>query len=118
MNQEITSYIQNIGVTWQVEICNQIRQLIHQEIGEIEEQIKYKQAFYSLKDKQVCVFFPAKNWINITLFHAENLEGPPGFFEKSAKPERKSIKIKQDTDFIYDLLAKHLKQIAQNITIT
>jgi hypothetical protein len=116
MNQEVTTYIQEIAVPWQVDICNHIRHLIHQVLPEINEQVKYKQAFYTLQDKQICVFFPAKNWVNITLFHAENLKAPSSFFEKNTKPERKTIKIKQDTEFNYDLLAELFKQIAHNIT--
>jgi hypothetical protein len=59
--------------------------------------------------------FPAKNWVNVTLFHAQSLEAPTGFFEKGAKPERKAIKIRQDKDFDYDYLGELLKQVAKSI---
>ncbi|MXQ52943.1 DUF1801 domain-containing protein [Shimazuella alba] len=111
----MTEYIHDIEEAWQVEVCNQIRQVIHKAIPEMEEQIKYKQAFYTLNGEQICVFFPAKNWVNMTIFHAVNLEAPTGFFEKGAKPERKAIKIRKDKEFDYDLLGKLLQQAAQDI---
>lgn len=115
MNQAVTEYIHNIEEAWQVEVCNQIREVVYRSIPDVEEQVKYKQAFYTLNGKQVCVFFPAKNWVNITIFHAENLEAPTGFFEKGTKQERKAIKIRNDNEFDYDLLGNLLHQVAQEI---
>ncbi|MCH5584498.1 DUF1801 domain-containing protein [Shimazuella sp. AN120528] len=115
MNQEITAYIDQIEQEWQKEICNQIRQVIHQTLPEVQEQVKYKQAFYTKDGKQVCVFFPAKNWINVTLFNAETVEAPEGFFESSSKADRKAVKIKEGQSFDYSLLGKILRHITQNV---
>lgn len=111
MNEQVTEYINKINIEWQVDICEQIRNIILQSIPEVEEQIKYNQAFYSLNGKQLCVFFPAKNWVNVTLFNAEEIEAPEGFFEPSNKPERKAVKIREGQAFEYDVLAKCFQQI-------
>lgn len=113
MNQQVTDYIQNITKESQVDICNRVRQLIHENIPNVEEQVKYKQAFYSINGKQACVFFPAKDWINVTLFQATNLEAPAGFFEKSDQPDRKTVKIRDGADFDYEVLAGLLKKLAE-----
>ncbi|WP_442602369.1 DUF1801 domain-containing protein [Paenibacillus sp. KN14-4R] len=112
MNAKVTEYIEQIDAQWQVEICNQIREAIHQAVPAVEEQVKYKQAYYTVNGKQLCVFFPAKGWINVTIFHAESLEAPQGFFEPSDKPERKAIKIREGTEFDYSLLEKLLREVA------
>lgn len=114
MNPKVTEYIEKINQSWQVEVCHNIRQAIHQAIPDIEEQIKYNQAFYTLNGKQVCVFFPAKSWVNITIFHAESLKAPEGFFEKSDKPERKAIKIRDGQAFDYDVLIQCLQDMTQS----
>ncbi|MCR8642866.1 DUF1801 domain-containing protein [Paenibacillus sp. N1-5-1-14] len=112
MNAQVTEYIGQIDVPWQVEICNQIRNAIYSAVPAVEEQVKYKQAYYTVDSKQLCVFFPAKGWINVTIFNAESLEAPAGFFEKSDKPERKGIKIREGVDFDYSFLEQLLKQVA------
>lgn len=114
MNSKVTEYIDKINQAWQVEVCNNIRQAIHQAIPDIEEQIKYNQVFCTLNGKQVCVYFPAKNWINVTIFHAESLKAPEGFFEKSDKPERKALKIKEGQAFDYGVLAQYLQEVTQS----
>ncbi|MED1780705.1 DUF1801 domain-containing protein [Brevibacillus fortis] len=113
MNQQVTDYIQNITNESQVEVCNRIRQLIHENMPNVEEQVKYKQAFYSILGKQVCVYFPAKDWINVTLFQAANLEAPAGFFEKSDHADRKTIKIRNGKEFDFDVLAGLFKKLGE-----
>lgn len=114
MNQQVTQYIEKINEVWQKEICTKIRQTIHMAIPNITEQVKYNQAFYALEDKQVCVFFPAKNWVNITIFNARMVEAPEGYFEPSDNPERRAIKIRAGQAFDFDILSRCLKQITHS----
>lgn len=113
MNQEVTAYINNINQDWQQEVCNQIRKVIFETIPNVREQIKYKQAFYTLEEKQVCVYFPAKNWVNVTFFQAESLKAPAGFFEPSSNANRKTHKIHKDQALNCSHLASLFKQIVQ-----
>lgn len=112
MNQQVTDYIQKIDKEWQVQTCNRVRQLVHQSIPAVEEQVKYRQAFYTMNGKQVCVFFPAKDWVNVTIFHASSLEAPEGLFEPTDHPDRKTIKIKEHKELDDDVLASLFKQAA------
>lgn len=114
MKKQVRQYIDEINQQWQVEVCNKVRNAIYHAIPEIEEQIKYKQAFYTLNGKQVCVFFPAKSWVNVTIFNAENIEAPEDFFEKTIKSERKTIKIHEGQTFDYDALKNCLIQANQS----
>lgn len=112
MNQQVTDYIQKIEKDWQVHTCNRVRQLIHQSIPAVEEQVKYRQAFYTVNGKQVCVFFPAKDWVNVTLFNAASLQAPEGTFEPSDHPDRKTIKIKENKELDDAVLESLFKQAA------
>lgn len=112
MNPQVTDYIQKIEKDWQVKACSHVRRLIHQSIPDVEEQFKYRQAFYTVNGKQVCVFFPAKDWVNVTLFHAGELQAPEGLFEPSDHPDRKTIKIKENRELDDDVLAALFKQAA------
>lgn len=114
MNKQVTQYIDEINQQWQVEVCQKVRKAIYHAIPALEEQIKYNQAFYTLDGKQVCVFFPAKSWVNVTVFNAENIKAPEGFFEKTNKPERKTIKIHEGQTFDYDILENCLIQANQS----
>lgn len=111
MNEQVTQYIEKINQDWQKDICMKLRETIFKSVPNITEQVKYNQAFYAVEGKQLCVFFPAKNWVNVTLFHAEKVEAPPGYFEPSDKPERKGIKIRADQIFDFDVLSTCLEQL-------
>lgn len=113
MNPAVTEYIGNIDHGWQVDICNRVREVIHQSIPDVEEQVKYRQAFYTKNGKQICVFFPAKAWVNVTIFNAGTLEAPAGLFEPGDNPDRKAIKIRDGRDFDYELLAQLFQDATQ-----
>lgn len=100
MNQQVIQYIDKINQAWQVKVCHKVREAIYKAIPEIEEQIKYNQAFYSLNGKQVCVFFPAKSWINVTIFNAENLTAPEVFLKKRINQNGRQSKFVMDKHLI------------------
>ena len=114
MNQEVTEYIeklnQKVNQEWQVEVCNSIRQIVHQSIPEVEERIQYGKPHFLKNGKYACVLGTAKGWVTFTIFNAKALEAPEGFFEPGGSPDRKTIKIREGQDVDYDLLVKLLQQ--------
>lgn len=50
MNQEVTSFIENLGKPWQVEISNRLRELVHETIPSVEERIQYKNRIFLRMD--------------------------------------------------------------------
>jgi hypothetical protein len=46
MNQEVTSFIQALNQSWQVEVCNQLRKMVHESITDVEERIQYKKPHF------------------------------------------------------------------------
>jgi hypothetical protein len=108
MNQEVTEYINNLKQPWQAEICNQLRQIIHKSIPNVEELIQYRKPHYKKNGKYAAVIGTAKEWVSFMIFSDKTLEAPEGLFE----PGKQTIKIREGQDVDYDLFAKLLKQAA------
>lgn len=115
MNPTVTEYIQKINQPWQIEVCNRLRPIIHQSIPEVEERIQYSKPHYLKNGKYACVLGTAKGWVSFTIFNAQSLEAPQGFFEPDGPPERKTIKIREGQSVDYDLLATLIQQAASSI---
>jgi hypothetical protein len=116
MNQQVTDYIQKLSEkpnqAWQIEVCNQIRQIVHQAIPDIEERIQYGKPHFLKQGKYAGVLGTAKAWVTFTIFNAQTLEAPEGFFEADGSPERKTIKVRDGQTVDYNLLAALIKQAA------
>ncbi len=112
MNQDIAAYINKIDQKWQAEVCTRLDQIIHQSIPDVQERIQYGKPHYLKNGKYACVVGTAKGWVSFTIFNAESLEAPEGFFEPG-DPNRKTIKIRQGQAVDYDLLAKFIQQASE-----
>lgn len=113
MNPEITAYIEKIEQPWQIEVCNQLRQIILQTIPEVEELKQYNRPHYKKDGNYLCVFNVAKNWVNVMLFNAQVLTIPEGYGELSPKGDRITARIYQGQNFDYDCFTNLLQQAAQ-----
>ena len=111
MNQAVTDYINKINQEWQVPICNQIRQQIHQALPDVEERIQYGKPHFLKNGKYAFVLASAKGWVSFTIFNATSLDAPEGYFEQGP-PERKTIKIRPGQAIDYDFLATLIGQAA------
>ncbi|MCD9025318.1 DUF1801 domain-containing protein [Cohnella silvisoli] len=112
MNQEVTAFIENINVPWQVEVSNRLRQMIHQAIPDVEERIQYKKPHFLKNGKYAAVITPSKDVINFMIFNVADLELPKGF---EGPPERKWIKIRDGQSTDYEMLAKLLIQASSSL---
>lgn len=41
-NAEVTEFIEQITVPWQVQVASKLRELVHESIPEVEERVQYK----------------------------------------------------------------------------
>ena len=119
MNQEVTDFIQALNQKpnqeWQVAVCEQLRKVIFEALPTVEERIQYGKPHFLLNGKYACVIHPFKDTVAGMIFNATHLEAPQGFFEKTDKPERKTIKIKKDQKVDYALFGSLLKQAASSL---
>lgn len=115
MNPEITAYIEKIEQPWQIEICNQVRQVILQTVPDAEELKQYNRPHYKRNGQYLCVFNVAKGWVNVMIFNAQALTNPKEFGELSSSGDRVTAKIQQGKSFDYDLFARLLQESAQGL---
>jgi hypothetical protein len=94
-NQDVTDYIQKLDQEWQLEICKQIRKIIHQSVPDIKEQIKMTTPNYTRNGKVLCTYFAAKTWVTLTIFNIGNLDIPGSMPNVSDYPDRLQLKIKK-----------------------
>lgn len=113
MNQEVNSFIESINQPWQVDVCNRLRQMIHQSIPDIEERIQYKKPHFLKNGKYAAVISLSKDAVSFMIFNATALELPAGLFE--GPTERKWIKIRDGQSTDYDMLAKLLVQASDSL---
>jgi hypothetical protein len=115
MNQDVTEYIAKVKLDWQVELCNQLRQIIYQAIPDVDERIQYGKPHYRQNGKYICVLGTAKEWVSFTIFNASALEAPAGFFEASDVTDRKTIKIHKGQSVDEERVTKLLQQAASTL---
>lgn len=113
MSEAVTAYINKIDRKWQAEVCQQLDQIIHDSIPEVDERIQYGKPHYLKNGKYACVLGTAKGWVSFTIFNAKTLEAPEGFFEPGDS-DRKTLKIREGQAVDYELLAKLLQQAANS----
>ncbi|TMV46809.1 DUF1801 domain-containing protein [Paenibacillus mesophilus] len=112
MNQEVTAFIESINQPWQVEVCNRLRQMVHQSIPDVEERVQYKKPHFLKNGKYAAVISPAKDAISFMIFNVADLELPKGF---EGPPERKWVKIRDGQSADYDMLANILVQASSSL---
>jgi len=112
MNQEVTTFIENLNPSWQVEVGNRLRQLVHETIPAVEERIQYKKPHFLKNGHYAAVISPSKDAVAFMIMNAAELEVPKGF---EGPPERKWLKIREGDSPDYSLLAKLLAQASSSL---
>ncbi|MNB77795.1 hypothetical protein D3C75_244840 [compost metagenome] len=114
VNQEVTDFINSVKQPWQIEICNALRQMIHDSVPDVQERIQYGKPHFLKNGKYAAVITTAKGWVTFTIFNAAGLEVPEGVFEPG-KPERITAKLLEGKAVRYDLFADLLKQASAGL---
>jgi hypothetical protein len=61
MNKDVTAFIDSINQPWQVEVCNRLRQMVHQSIPDVDERIQYRKPHFLKNGKYAAVITPSKD---------------------------------------------------------
>lgn len=111
MNPEVSAYFDKLSQPWQVEVCQQLRQVIHAAAPDVTERLQYGKPHFLRNGSYLAVIGPAKGWVSFTLFNAAGLEYD--LFEPSDVTDRRTIKYKPgqtvDTDAVFKLIAAAAK---------
>src|SRR5262245_6367170 len=92
LQEEVTAFIESLAQPWQIQLSNELRDLIHQAIPDVQERIQYKKPHFLKNGKYAAVISTAKDAVSFVIFNASDVEFPEGLFE--GPPERKTIKLK------------------------
>lgn len=111
MNTEVTVFIENLQ-PWQIEVSNQLRQLVHKTIPEVEERIQYKKPHFLKNGHYAAVISPSKDAIAFMIMNATGLDVPKSF---EGPAERKWLKIREGDSPDYTLLANLLAQASSSL---
>jgi len=112
MNQEVTLFIENLNQSWQVKVCNQLRQMVHASIPVVEERIQYKKPHFLKNGHYAAVISPSKDAIAFMIMNAAGLKVPKGF---EGPEERKWLKIREGDLPDYDMLSQLLVQASSSL---
>lgn len=112
MNQEVTTFIESLNQPWKVEVSNQLRQIIHESIPEVEERIQYKKPHFLKNGHYAAVISPSKDAIAFMIMNATGLEVPKGF---EGPAERKWLKIREGDSPDYNMLAELLTKASSSL---
>jgi len=111
-NQDVTSFIAMLSHSWQVEVCNRLRELVHETIPEVEERIQYKKPHFLKNGHYAAVISPSKDAIAFMIMNAAGLEVPKGF---EGPAERKWLKIREGDSPDYSLLNQLLAKASSSL---
>lgn len=114
MNQEVTAYIEKLK-PWQIEVCEALRKMVHQQIPAVEERLQYGKPHYLKNGHYAAVIHAAKDKISFMLFNATELEEIKGFFKSMSGPERKTATILEGQKVDYKQLADLLKRASASL---
>lgn len=53
-NAEVTAFIEQIQIPWQIQVSEQLRELVHDTIPDVEERVQYKKPHFFEKRKVCC----------------------------------------------------------------
>ncbi|MCM3443850.1 DUF1801 domain-containing protein [Metabacillus halosaccharovorans] len=90
MNQEVTDFINSLDEPWQLQLCDDLREVVHRAIPEVQERMQYKKPHFLKHGKYAVVISTSKKAVSFTIFNTTNLEIPTNFDGPS---ERKTLKI-------------------------
>ncbi|WP_127587460.1 DUF1801 domain-containing protein [Paenibacillus koleovorans] len=112
MNPEVTAFIENNPVAWQIEISSKLRQMVQETIPGVDERIQYKKPHFLKNGKYAAVISPAKDSLSFMIFNVAGLELPKGF---EGPEERKWVKIREGQTPDYEMLSGLLKQASSTL---
>jgi hypothetical protein len=74
---QVDAYLDGLP-TWQREICNQVRDLVHAADPDVEETIKRTVQPYFVLDGNICALLAAKDHVNVFLYDGGIVPDPEG----------------------------------------
>lgn len=113
MSQEVTEFIEKVKEPWQAGLCQELRQIVHNAISDVQERMQYSKPHFLKNKKYVAVISTSKDAVSFTIFNATGLELPEGKFD--GPPERKTIKFRSGEQIDAGMLTDLVKQASSTL---
>jgi Uncharacterized conserved protein len=113
MSQEVNAFIEKVKEPWQAALCQQLRQVVHNAIPEVQERIQYNKPHFLANKKYAAVISTSKDAVSFTIFNATELALPEGLFD--GPPERKTIKYRNGQQIDESMLTDLVKQAVRTL---
>jgi len=117
----IDDYIAGVPAAWQRDILSRLRQIIHDEVPDVVECIKWGSAAFDISGVktggQLAWMFTAASWVHLSFPMGALLNVPPGTWEEPAETKNKgkrTIKIFEGTFPDEKLLRTLIRSAAEN----
>ena len=112
-NPGVDKYIDKLP-TWQKNICQELRQLIHQAEPEIVETIKFTNRPYFVLNGNVCAFLAAKAHVNLFIYDPIAPD-PEGIINQGNDNQTaRSIQIKETDEINSSAIINLIRSVSQN----
>jgi hypothetical protein len=113
-NPKVTEYIGK-AESEQIEVLEEIRELIHQSVENVHEEIKWNMPVFS-QSKNFAYLRFAKNHITLGFYHIDKLIDPENLLEGEGNT-LKHIKIRSLNDGLKAQISLWLKQITSEVQL-
>ncbi|WP_433746714.1 DUF1801 domain-containing protein [Falsibacillus pallidus] len=113
MNQEVADFINMLNENWQIELANNLREVVHEAIPDVQERIQYKKPHFLKNGKYAAVISTSKAAVSFTIFNPLKLDFPEEMFQ--GPPERKTMKLCKGESVDADQLVSLLKQASETL---
>lgn len=114
MNDEVTRYIDKLPA-WQIDVCRQLRAMVHKTIPGAEEQIQYGKPHFSKNGQHAALIHAAETKVSFMVFNASEIEPIKGVLRSMGNGERKTADIVEGQDIDYDLLAEFVAKASSSL---
>ena len=112
MNQDVTDFIKSLEEPWQLQLCDELREVVHHAIPEVQERMQYKKPHFLKHGKYAVVISTSKKAVSFTLFNTTDLEIPTYFDGPS---DRKTLKILKGEKPDFNLLLSLVQLSSSNL---
>ncbi|MBD3919200.1 DUF1801 domain-containing protein [Paenibacillus sp. PR3] len=113
MSQEVIEYMEKVKEPWQATLCQQLRQIVHNAVPDVQERIQYNKPHFLKNKKYAAVISTSKDAVSFTIFNATELTLPKGLFD--GPPERKTIKFRNGQQIDQSMLTDLVQQAASTL---
>jgi hypothetical protein len=114
MNDDVTRYIDQ-GLPWQVDVCGKLREVVHQAIPGVEEEMQYGKPHFLRNGQHAAVIHVARGKVTLMVFNAADIAPVKGVSRSLGNGDRKAFDVSEDQHVDHALLADVLARTSSTL---